>query len=81
MSEEIKLPNLKEEIKSEKNNNVDLPNLSEEVGMSALQGFKSGEPVKVSPVSVKENTTSTSQDLSGVTNFDAILGGTAFDLK
>ena len=76
------LPNLSEEIKMPEPvapSKTVLPDLSEEVGMDALKGFQSGEPAPITPTAPKSAVdTSTLPDLTGVTDFEAILGGEAF---
>ena len=76
------LPNLSEEIKMPEPvapSKTVLPDLSEEVGMDALKGFQSGEPAPITPTAPKSVVdTSTLPDLTGVTDFEAILGGEAF---
>lgn len=76
------LPNLSEEIKMPEPvapSKTVLPDLSEEVGMDALKGFQSGEPAPITPNAPKSAVdTSTLPDLTGVTDFEAILGGEAF---
>ena len=76
------LPNLSEEIKMPEPvapSKTVLPDLSEEVGMDALKGFQSGEPAPITPTVPKSAVdTSTLPDLTGVTDFEAILGGEAF---
>ena len=76
------LPNLSEEIKMPEPvapSKTVLPDLSEEVGMDALKGFQSGEPAPITPTASKSVVdTSTLPDLTGVTDFEAILGGEAF---
>lgn len=76
------LPNLSEEIKMPEPvapSKTVLPDLSEEVGMDALKGFQSGEPAPITPTEPKSAVdTSTLPDLTGVTDFEAILGGEAF---
>lgn len=76
------LPNLSEEIKMPEPvapSKTVLPDLSEEVGMDALKGFQSGEPAPITPTAPKSAVdTSSLPDLTGVTDFEAILGGEAF---
>lgn len=76
------LPNLSEEIKMPEPaapSKTVLPDLSAEVGMDALKGFQSGEPAPITPTEPKATLDSGSlPDLTGVTDFEAILGGEAF---
>lgn len=76
------LPNLSEEIKMPEPvapSKTVLPDLSEDVGMDALKGFQSGEPAPITPTEPKATLDNgTLPDLTGVTDFEAILGGEAF---
>lgn len=76
------LPNLSEEIKMPEPvapSKTVLPDLSEDVGMDALKGFQSGEPAPIKPTEPKAAIDSGAlPDLTGVTDFEAILGGEAF---
>ena len=76
------LPNLSEEIKMPEPvapSKTVLPDLSEDVGMNALKGFQSGEPAPIKPTEPKAAIDSGAlPDLTGVTDFEAILGGEAF---
>lgn len=77
------LPNLSEDIMPEpvapthvepkKEEKIELPNLKDDLDI--LQGFQSGEPAPISPTKTEPTTP---PDLTGVTNFEAILGGKAF---
>lgn len=71
------LPNLSDTV--EQKPKTVLPDLSEEVGIDALKGFQSGEPAPIAPKeTVVKESAGAMPDLTGVTDFEAILGGEAF---